>query len=70
MNIFSEDMIPKVGIRFNSEWHTYNFYNAYAEKLGFSIRINSCHYVGNFSTKTMIFPSMKVCEVHYSYYIN
>jgi hypothetical protein len=44
--------------------------HAYAEKLGFSIRINSCHYVGNFSTKTMIFPSMKVCEVHYSYYIN
>jgi zinc finger SWIM domain-containing protein 3 len=37
MNNCPEDMVPKVGMRFNVEQHAYDFYNAYAGKLGFSI---------------------------------
>lgn len=50
MNNCPEDMVPKVGMRFNFEQHAYDFYNAYAGKLGFSIRRNGCHYLGASST--------------------
>jgi zinc finger SWIM domain-containing protein 3 len=43
-------MIPKIGMKFNSEQDTYDFYNAYASNMGFSIQRNDCHYVGTSST--------------------
>uniref|UniRef100_I1Q6T4 FAR1 domain-containing protein n=1 Tax=Oryza glaberrima TaxID=4538 RepID=I1Q6T4_ORYGL len=43
----SEKMTPKVGMKFNSEQEAYDFYNAYASEIGFSIRRSSYHYMGN-----------------------
>jgi zinc finger SWIM domain-containing protein 3 len=40
-------MTPKVGMKFNSEQEAYDFYNAYASEIGFSIRRSSYHYMGN-----------------------
>lgn len=42
-----EGMTPKVGMKFNSEQEAYDFYNAYAHDMGFSIGRRSYHYVGN-----------------------
>nr|XP_048321706.1 protein FAR1-RELATED SEQUENCE 5-like [Ziziphus jujuba var. spinosa] len=38
-----DEMIPKVGIEFKSEDKAYNFYNAYAYKVGFGIRRSKGH---------------------------
>jgi zinc finger SWIM domain-containing protein 3 len=38
-------MIPKIGMKFNSEQDAYDSYNSYARKIGFSVRRSSCHYV-------------------------
>ncbi|XP_062093424.1 protein FAR1-RELATED SEQUENCE 5-like [Humulus lupulus] len=38
-----EEAIPKVGMEFNTEEEAYNFYNAYAYKIGFSIRRSKMH---------------------------
>ena len=35
------ELNPKVGMRFNNEEDAYDFYNAYARSVGFSIRKNS-----------------------------
>ncbi|XP_048332781.1 protein FAR1-RELATED SEQUENCE 5-like [Ziziphus jujuba] len=38
-----DEMIPKVGIEFKSEDEAYNFYNAYAYKVGFGIQRSKGH---------------------------
>ncbi|XP_048323604.1 protein FAR1-RELATED SEQUENCE 5-like [Ziziphus jujuba] len=38
-----DEMIPKVGIEFKSEDEAYNFYNAYAYKVGFGMRRSKGH---------------------------
>jgi hypothetical protein len=37
MNRCPEYMVPNIGIKFNSEQEVYEFYNAYAREIGFSM---------------------------------
>nr|ABA92085.1 transposon protein, putative, unclassified [Oryza sativa Japonica Group] len=41
----SKGKAPIIGMKFNSEQEAYDFYNAYARDMGFSIRRSSYHYV-------------------------
>ena len=45
-----EDMVPKIGMKFNTEQEAYDFYNSYAGDKGFSIRRSSSHNVKNTTT--------------------
>ncbi|KAL4318052.1 hypothetical protein GQ457_18G005870 [Hibiscus cannabinus] len=39
----SDEIIPRVGMEFNTEQDVYDFYNKYAKEVGFSIRRNKGH---------------------------
>lgn len=39
----SEEIIPKVGMEFETEQDIYDFYNKYAKEVGFSIRRSKGH---------------------------
>jgi hypothetical protein len=47
----TEDKSVKIGMKFCSEQEAYDFYNAYAQDKGFSIRQSSSHNVKNSAIK-------------------
>ena len=47
---YSNERVPKLGMKFLSEEEAYLFYNNYANAIGFSIRRSSGHKVMNSST--------------------
>jgi zinc finger SWIM domain-containing protein 3 len=66
-------MIPKVGMRFISEQEAYEFYNAYAWEIGFSVRKTGFHYLGDSLTiKTRTFCCFRQgtqFHFHYNVYL-